>query len=208
MARPNFRRVAHRAEHHFGFGRRRHDVRARRRRRSARRCSACGRAPDRHGSSIDRSSTSASSSLSMADSPSSGNDECAARPVARSLRRRTPRVASPEPVVGRLAVDQKPAAVRPRGSPRARRRCRAPRRPRTAGRRASRPRAAGHRPPPPAPPECPSRRTPRGRRSDRPRCGSERTAARNRSAWRSTTDRAVRRRRDDVEAGRRRPAAR
>ena len=48
----------------------------------------------------------------MADSPSSGNDECAARPLARSLTRRMPRVATTQPIVGRLSVDEKPAPSR------------------------------------------------------------------------------------------------
>ena len=61
------------------------------------------------GSSIARSSTSASISLSIADSPSSGNDECAARPVATQLEPQDAARGEPEPVVGRLAVDEEPA---------------------------------------------------------------------------------------------------
>ena len=56
-----------------------------------------------------------------------------------------------------------------------------------AGRRASRRRGAADRRPRPARRGCPSRRTTRGRTADRPRRGSERTAARSRSGSRSTT---------------------
>ena len=109
---------------------------------------------------------------------------------ARRARRREPHAQhaarrGAEPVVGRLAVDQESHAVRRAARwRRARRRCRAPRRRRTAARSASRPRRAAARRPPPAPPGCPSRRT-----TPRPNImpcssGSERTAARSRSASR------------------------
>ncbi len=87
-------RVADRAEHHLGFGRSATRRWAPRRRKSGRSCSACGRGPDRTAARSPRSSTSASISLSIADSPSSGNDECAARPLATSRSLRAPRVAS------------------------------------------------------------------------------------------------------------------
>ena len=54
-----------------------------------------------------------------------------AQPDAQRAARR-----EPQPVVGRLAVHEKPRCRWRRDSPRARRRCRVPRRPRTAGRRA------------------------------------------------------------------------
>ena len=120
---PTSARVADGAEHHLGLGRRRDDVG-----RDAAGDQADGvvRPPehaDPPAARSPRSATSASISLSMADSPSSGNDECAARPVARSLTRSTPRVARPS----RLSVGSPSTRNRqPLGaarSPPARRRC-------------------------------------------------------------------------------------
>ena len=110
----NLARVGDRPEHHLGLGRRRDDVGRDAADDQADRIVRLSE--HRIGRQLDRrSATSASISLSMADSPSSGYDECAARPAARSLSRRMPRVASAEPAVGRLAVDQILAAVGRRG---------------------------------------------------------------------------------------------
>ena len=83
----------------------------------------------------------------------------------RAARGSTPRVASAERQLGRLAVDQVARLARRWCWPPWRRRCPAPRRPRTPGRRASRRRRAAARRPPPARRECPWRRRRRGRSS-------------------------------------------
>ena len=88
-------------------------------------------------------------------------------PTRGAAARSTPRVADPEPVVGRLAVDQKRAIRAASRSRSPRHRCRALRRRRTAARRAARRARAAARPPRPARPGSPSRRTRRGRRAAR-----------------------------------------
>ena len=59
-----------------------------------------------------RSWTSASISFSIADSKCSGAAEWPARPRARSLTRRIPRVSRRQHAVGRLAVDEEPRSRR------------------------------------------------------------------------------------------------
>ena len=109
-ARRTSARVAHRAEHDLGLGRRRHDVR---RDAAVDQADRVVRAAEHGiGRQFDRRAarSRASISLSIADSPSSGNDECAARPLARQLEPEDPARREAEAVVGRLAVDQEPAS--------------------------------------------------------------------------------------------------
>ena len=111
IARRTCAGVADRAEHHFGLGRRRHDVG-----RDAAGDQADGVVrPAEHGiATAARSTAARRARRSACRSPTRrARETTSARRVrvARSLRRRTPRVASAEPVVGRLAVDEEPAAA-------------------------------------------------------------------------------------------------
>ena len=185
IARRTSSRVAHRAEHHFGFGRRRDDVRrdaagdesdrvmrpaehrVRRQRHLAQRDERIEQLVDRRVAQLGKRRMRGAAGRAQLD---------AQDPARRGA----------EAIVGRLAVDQKPAqaaGVRAVGDLRAVAAALFADDKQQADARLTLPRGA--RPPPrPAPRECLSRRTIPGRRADRPRRGSERTAARNRSASR------------------------
>ncbi len=161
------RAVADDAEQQLGRGVRRHDVR-----RDAAFDQPDGvvrpsEQRDPRGSATPRSTISASSSLSMADSPSSGNDECAARPraraAARAARRAWPtprRLSVGSPLIRNLHAvrrvlvgDARAVAAALLADDEQQRR--------TRDSPAARSRSAAA----PAPQECPWRRTSRGRRS-------------------------------------------
>ena len=158
---------------------------ARRHPRSARPCSRSTQHRGCVGSAIDRSATSASISLSIADSPCSGVAECAARPSARNsaAARRAWPVPSRLSVGSPLIRNRAPGGVvfADRGAIAAALLADDEQQADPPSRRS---RAAAP-PPPPVPRECPSRRTRRGRRAARSRRGSEKTAARSRSASRT-----------------------
>ena len=196
-------------EHHLGLGRRRDDVR-----RDAAGDQADGvvrPAEHRIGRQLDRRAARSARRSACRSPTRRARETTNARRgrVARSLSAQDAARRQAEAVVGRLAVDQKPAPV---GAPAfgdsraVAAALLADDEQQADARLAVAPQPLGGRDLRGEDALRVARR--RGRRGGRPRRGSERTAARSRSAWRSTTARRCRARRDHVEPRRRRPAAR